>query len=179
MFEIFQKLQMIYFTLRCIVVASKADAHCGKIPIAFLNRFEKQVIDRRQCMREDMLKLEGHLDMRMHEEFYSNSLGLEDVKRWIPGWGESTLPSLLSYLQDDEELQEKCLEQIMENACAECFTSNEFNPADNLSQSIEKHASEAREATSNLYLLIRTHDRQCSPAQLVTILSASYTHQKL
>ena len=36
---------------KSIVVANKDYAYTGKIPVAFLNRFEKQVIDRRQLMR--------------------------------------------------------------------------------------------------------------------------------
>ena len=35
---------------KCIVVGDKEEAYCGNIPVAFLNRFEKQVIDRRQLM---------------------------------------------------------------------------------------------------------------------------------
>ena len=35
---------------KCIVVGAKQDAYTGRIPVAFLNRFEKQVIDRRTLM---------------------------------------------------------------------------------------------------------------------------------
>ena len=36
-----------------LFLGSKEDAYNGKIPVAFLNRFEKQVIDRRQLMRNN------------------------------------------------------------------------------------------------------------------------------
>ena len=40
----------VHESFKCIVVASKLDAYTGKIPVAFLNRFEKQILDRRTSM---------------------------------------------------------------------------------------------------------------------------------
>merc|ERR1711953_659939 len=80
---------------KCIVVANKNDAYTGNIPVAFLNRFEKQVIDRRQLMSKTEKVAEQKLiDSLRHYAIHGTHL--RDLPQFFPGYMEETLPSLMA-----------------------------------------------------------------------------------
>ena len=82
---------------KCIVVGSKTDAYTGRIPVAFLNRFEKQVIDRRQLM-SNTEKIAEKLLMQKLNRFKHADTHLTAVDRLFPGFMDESIPSLFSVI---------------------------------------------------------------------------------
>ena len=83
---------------KCIVLVSKYDAHkSGRVPIAFLNRFEKQLISYLSslpfALRTDVLP---KLEIAVCSKFAAQNKKV--LNKLFPGFCNDTLPSVLSAL---------------------------------------------------------------------------------
>ena len=87
---------------KCIVIVLKKDAYSNKdksrVPIAFLNRFEKQLIS-----YQSALSLQMKCEVRTIKEHvldYFKIHTIEELSKLIPGYCDDTIPSLLAVLDN-------------------------------------------------------------------------------
>ncbi|ETO35633.1 hypothetical protein RFI_01430, partial [Reticulomyxa filosa] len=80
---------------KCVVIVNKADAYSPEMPIAFLNRFEKQLISYRSSLpleKRDWTKKAGSVLLRVF------GVDKKELPKLFPGFCDDTIASVVSCL---------------------------------------------------------------------------------
>ena len=104
----------VHQTFKCIVVVNDRDAYEQRVPIPFVNRFEKQRLDRDEILSPPEQKLVASAHQRLAAFALSQSLSTV-----VPGFNDQSLASLVAVVKrqlpraNDRELLHEMIGRLM------------------------------------------------------------------
>eukprot|EP01083_Nonionella_stella_P073155 197581_1 len=111
-------------SFKCMVITTKSEAHKrGGVPIAFLNRFEKQLVSYYSSLKPKHNALLCALNKRISDIYCIRNTN--DIKKVFPGFCKDTFASLIvnKYNEDEDEdtTIQSCIDTLKEVALTEAL----------------------------------------------------------
>ncbi|ETN99435.1 ring finger protein [Reticulomyxa filosa] len=96
---------------KLIIIVIKSVAYSPEMPIAFLNRFEKQLISYESSLQPEIRERIPAMRNRLCQAF---GVSDDQLSELFPGFCDDTIPSALSCILADEKYEELKIEQYTE-----------------------------------------------------------------